>query len=589
MPTIPAEIEETIPPPNFQSSFRLQVHNFNISPSFSLCEGEFSLSVATMGYLGILEPKDKTYVPGTVLLDDTDVGSIDELRALKHVKGRNGHIILNPQPNDDPNNPLNFPQSKKLVMLGITSFGVILLGATVGPLLNAGLVEIATELDTSVAKVVQASGYQVLVVAGMVLIVNAFARKWGKRPMFLFSSLFGVIGSIIGSTADNYNGLLAARIIQGLSVTAYESLALAMVGDLFFVHERGLYTALISFFLGAISNFSSVICGPVAANLGWKYLFHLLIVFGGLQLILQFLFVPETQYNNPPESQPSTANSIQPKSSQTPSETVIEDIGTNQQLKIPKASYISSLRIYTGSYSDENFFILALTPLLACTNLAVLWVILSSGYFLSIYVATAYVLSSIFSAPPYLLTASGVGYLSLGPFIGGLLASILAGLTNDPIARRCSRKNYGYFEPEYRLLIGVLSILTIPGFVGFGYAAGNGQSYYITAFLHGLGLFGIMFQLVSTANYALDSFREMSTEIFLCSMAVKNLILFGYSYFVNDWEARDGPLEVMWVFCAVSAVLYFTFPIMFIFGKRYRAFWGSSKIGQKFISRGVIE
>lgn len=117
-----------------------------------------------MGYLGILEPKDATEVPGTVLLDDTDVGSIEDLHALKHIKGKNGHIILSPQPNDDSNNPLNLPQSKKLLMMAITSFGVCIQGGTMGPLLNAGLVEIATQLDTTVPKVVQASGYQLLVV-----------------------------------------------------------------------------------------------------------------------------------------------------------------------------------------------------------------------------------------------------------------------------------------------------------------------------------------------------------------------------------------------------------------------------------------
>lgn len=423
----------------------------------------------------------------------------------------------------------------------------------------------------------------------MVLIINAVARKWGKRPVFVISSFIGVIGSIVGATANNYEGLLAARIIQGFSVCAYESLALAMVGDLFFVHERGLYTAWISFLLGAVSNFSSVICGPIAANLGWKWLFRLLILFGGLQTILQFLLVPETQYNRPPERQLSEINTSQPKSSQCPSEKNIEYVGANHRPEIPKASYLSSLRIYTGSYSDENLFVLALTPLLACTNILVMWSILSSGFFLSIYVATAYVLAQIFMAPPYLLTASGVGYLSTGPFIGGMLASILAGLTNDAIARRCSRKNHGYFEPEYRLFIGVLSIITIPGFVGFGYAAGTGQPFYLTAFLHGLGLFGIMFQLTSTANYALDSFREMSTEIFLCSMTIKNLLIYGYSYFINDWEARDGPLEVMWVLCTVAGGFYLTCPIIFIYGKKYRAFWGSSKIGQKFISRGASE
>jgi predicted MFS family arabinose efflux permease len=89
---------------------------------------------------------------------------------------------------------------------------------------------------------VQASGYQLLVVAGMVLIVNTVARKWGKRPVFLLSSLLRVIGSNIRSTADTYKGPLAARSVRGLSATAHESLAMPMISDLFSVHERDVYT-----------------------------------------------------------------------------------------------------------------------------------------------------------------------------------------------------------------------------------------------------------------------------------------------------------------------------------------------------------
>ncbi|BCS27727.1 uncharacterized protein APUU_60775A [Aspergillus puulaauensis] len=536
-----------------------------------------------MGYLSVLEPKDALHVPGTVLLGDTDVPSLQAAQSLKHVKGRNGRIVLSPQPNDDPNNPLNFSQARKNVMVAITSLGVCIFGATISPLLNAGLLDIATDLDTMVAKVVQASGYQLLVVAIMVFPVNACSRKWGKRHVFLLSSLIGVVGSIIGSTARDYNTLLAARIIQGLSASAYESLGLSMVSDLFFVHERGVYTALMSFLLGGVSNFSSVICGPITANLGWKYLFHLLVVFGGLQLILQFLFVPETQYQGPLGNPHIRTDALYDKSSQSPSATTVENVSPSQPPDLVKQSFASSLRIFTGSYSDANFFSLVLTPFVACANLAVLWVILLSGYFLSIYVATAYLLADIFSAPPYFFTSSGIGYMSLGPFIGGLLGTLLAGSLNDPVIRRCSRQNNGYFEPEYRLLTSALAVLTIPGFVGLGYAAETAQSCYLVAFLHGLGLFGIMFQLISTANYALDAFAEMSTETFLCSMAAKNLIIYGYSYFVNDWAVRDGPFKVMWVLNSVAAALLLTFPVAFVLGKRYRACWASSKLREQFV------
>ncbi|KAJ5382244.1 hypothetical protein N7517_000155 [Penicillium concentricum] len=528
-----------------------------------------------MGYLNIIEPQHTGLVPGTVLLDDEAETQRDFTSALKHVPGKHGNIILSPQPDDDPNNPLNFSQRKKLLIMAVICFGVCIHGCTVSPLLNAGLVEIADELDTSVALVVQSSGYQLLVVALMVFFVNSFARKWGKRPTFLLSSLIGIVGSIIGATSQNYGNLLTARIIQGFGVSAYEALGLAVVGDLFFVHERGLYTGILSFVLGGVSNFSSVVCGPVTIQLGWKWLFYLLIIFETVHLVLQFLFVPETQHRR--------ATPILPPIAPSPKESCvsIEDVEDIRPIFPPKAPWVHELRVYNGTYSSENFFTLLCMPILACLNLSVLWSVIVSGYFLSIYVATAYLLSPVFTAAPYFLTASGVGYLSLAPFLGGGVAFVVASLTGDMIVRKCSQNNKGYFEPEYRLLLGAGGILAVPGFVGFGYAAQTGQSYYLTAFLHGLGLCGIMFVLISAANYSLDAFRPMRTEIFLCSMSCKNLFIFIYSYFINDWAVRAGTFQVMWALCAVSVGVLSTYPLVFLFGKKYRSHWAQSQVAMK--------
>lgn len=69
--------------------------------------------------LGILEDKYLEHVPGTALFSDDPNAMAQSLYAgmdvhqLKHGRGRNAHIILVPQPSDDPNDPLNWPQWKK--------------------------------------------------------------------------------------------------------------------------------------------------------------------------------------------------------------------------------------------------------------------------------------------------------------------------------------------------------------------------------------------------------------------------------------------------------------------------------------------
>ena len=75
--------------------------------------------------LGILEPRRDVNVPGTVLLDQQAAHSENQTGNLKHDTGRNSHIVLSPQPSDDPNDPLNWSPLKKNLVLSVIFLGVI--------------------------------------------------------------------------------------------------------------------------------------------------------------------------------------------------------------------------------------------------------------------------------------------------------------------------------------------------------------------------------------------------------------------------------------------------------------------------------
>lgn len=78
--------------------------------------------------LGVLEPASTSHVPGTVLLDQTAAHSEQQTGRLKHGTGKNSHIVLAPQPSEDPNDPLNWSSFKKHLVLAIIFFGVIIHG-----------------------------------------------------------------------------------------------------------------------------------------------------------------------------------------------------------------------------------------------------------------------------------------------------------------------------------------------------------------------------------------------------------------------------------------------------------------------------
>lgn len=229
-----------------------------------------------MPFLGILEDHKLSHVPGTVLLDESAVPTnpVGSRAFLQHGSSRNRNLILVPQPSDDLNDPLNWSYGHKLLCLGITLLGSIFYFGVITSMFNPVFPVMAKDLNVSIAKIVKTSGYFTITVGITGPFYSAAAHKYGKRPCFLFSALMALVGHIVGATIGirSYNGLVGARVLQGFSAAPYEALIYAVVSDLFFVHERGLYIALTNFVIIAISNLTGAVSGPVATALGWKWL-----------------------------------------------------------------------------------------------------------------------------------------------------------------------------------------------------------------------------------------------------------------------------------------------------------------------------
>ena len=73
----------------------------------------------------------------------------------------------------------------------------------------------------------------------------------------------------------------------------------------------------------------------------------------------------------------------------------------------------------------------------------VLYIVLFQAWTVAPFVAIVYVLAQIFDLPPYNLPATKIGYLSVGPFVGGLLDLIVFGAINDPLIKWMLKGNRG--------------------------------------------------------------------------------------------------------------------------------------------------
>ncbi|OAG45082.1 hypothetical protein AYO21_00430 [Fonsecaea monophora] len=502
--------------------------------------------------LGVLEDKHFPYVPGTVLLEQEAASSTQH---LKHGRGRNANVVLSPQPSTDPNDPLNWPGWKKELVIVILCFGAMLNAGTNAPLLNASYYPMAVEVNVDLTTLVMASGYNVLAAGLSGPFISALSRKYGKRPIFLASTLFDIIGTAVAEAKISYNYLLAGRIIQGFAMSAFESLVIAVVGDLYFVHQRGLRIAALNFILQAAANLASIICGQVFASLGWLWLFHLFQIFLVIQFVLMFLFCPETTYVREARYETDTnmdgnfddldkdGKRIQESKAQAATE--LESAITAPS----KKTFVQELAIFTGVYSDENILKCLCGPLLTLLNPITCYTVTTAAILNCWLVGGAIVLSGLLSGPPWLYNAAQVGYAGTGPFIGGLLASVVTAAAGDNLIKYIARRNRGVYEPEFRLLFMVLAAITaVPGFFAFGYTLSIGASVYLVIFCQGLLMFGVFVGIWSSMSYGLDAFRNLASETFVMIMTFKNLMFFGLSHYANDWVANKGPQEMIAVF-----------------------------------------
>jgi MFS family permease len=65
------------------------------------------------------------------------------------------------------------------------------------------------------------------------------ANTFGRRPIILGSLLLLIFSSMWAGLATSFNNLLAARLFMGIGGGPADAVAPDVVGEVFFLHQRG--------------------------------------------------------------------------------------------------------------------------------------------------------------------------------------------------------------------------------------------------------------------------------------------------------------------------------------------------------------
>ncbi|KAI0172372.1 MFS general substrate transporter [Hypoxylon sp. FL1284] len=275
--------------------------------------------------MGMLNDKETIEVPGSVLLlaqgrneplglrnapartshSSLPTGFVPEPPVQPALKEddkkmtKDGQIILEPQPDDSHNDPLNWPTWRRdaaLLSLGL----YCMVGGGITPIIAAGFTDVANDYNIDVANVSLTTGLYMMGLGIGCVIFSPTAILYGKRPIYLYSSILFILSAVWCALSPNFVSLILARIFQGIAVSPVECLPSATIAEIFFLHERayriGVYTLLL---LGG-KNLVPLVSAAIIQRLSWRWVFWIVAMVVGFCGTLLFLFVPETFWDRSP-------------------------------------------------------------------------------------------------------------------------------------------------------------------------------------------------------------------------------------------------------------------------------------------------
>ncbi|KAH3670676.1 hypothetical protein OGAPHI_001191 [Ogataea philodendri] len=488
---------------------------------------------------------DYSAVPGTSHLVDLDKSA--------HVAETKTGIVLIPEPSNDPNDPLNWSKGRKLMhafCLVVFVFG----GGIPSCCIYSILTEISDYSGISLSDLNNGTGYFFLFLGLGNLLLMPLAQQYGKRPVYLVSTL-GSLGFNLWLTYVKGNGQwIAAKILCGILQAPGESLPEISVGDVWFEHERATYMGVYSVALFGSNYLAPMVAGFINDSLGWKWVLWLACIFNAVCFVFLFFFLEESNYFKP--RHPSGAVSEDYASGEKTHANV--EVVTMED--VPLRTFWQRLSLTYGVNPKNNLkdhfmgaFYMAQFP-------AVLYAGFLYGASLFWYSVLNATEALVLGGEPYNFSPAMCGLAYVSPVIFALIIYPYAGWSTDYIKIWFARKNKGMSQAEDRFWVLVPYMILGPvSLILWGVGAAKGIHWFGVVF--GLGLMAGLCTIgcVSSVTYIVDCYEEMTYSAITVVIVIRNVMNFAMDYGITPFVTNVGLQNCFVASAFICLFCYFFF------------------------------
>ncbi|KIK93321.1 hypothetical protein PAXRUDRAFT_145325 [Paxillus rubicundulus Ve08.2h10] len=395
--------------------------------------------------------------------------------------------------------------------------------------------QVAKDFGSTPAVVSLAVSLSVFAAAIGALVWSAYSSFYGRRPMYLWGMPFMCLGSFAVASSSNLSSLLFWRCVQTFGCAGGVSLGAAVIGDIYKVEERG--TAMGSFFGATLVGLAiAPLCGGVAAEYwSWRGLHLALAIWGLLQMLLIYIFLPETAHPN----------------------TRCVDRTVRSRKMVIWVNPFSSL----GLLRSPN--IMAVT--------------LANGFTLVSDFVLLIPLAYIIGVRYGITSDALIGACFLPSGLGNFIGAPIAGYLSDMVVRRWKDKRNGVWVPEDRLratyvggLILVPLSLVVAGLTTTYIDGPVGLAInLICLFTNGLG---VDLVLTPIGAYNVDIMHSRSAEVMAATTAFRSLFLAPVSGLIIPCIETIGVAATNGIAALLALVGYFLIWVTIWYGDRMRTY-----------------
>ncbi|SAM02809.1 hypothetical protein [Absidia glauca] len=427
----------------------------------------------------------------------------------------------------DPMDPLHWPGRKKYLNFTLVS-AISFMGYFSSAIYLPATEQIRAYFDTDLTIINISIAFFVFFLGVAPLFFAPLSERIGRRWIYIGGTLLFTVFTILCGTSTNLGAFMAFRLLQGIFASVGMALGGGSCSDMFEAHERGAAVSIYMFgtILGpAVAPISG---GYIAKYLGWRWIFYIKTILGGVLCVLSYFFLQETLYR--PHLTAAAPKTMWQKIRFNP-------LSTLGLLLRPEIGLIC-----VGVSTSFGWFYLLVTMLPATFNSL------------------------------YGFSSDTIGIMYLAGGIGNTSGAIVAGLISDRLYQWQIKRNGNVPVIEYRLTPIYFGVpFVVVGALLYGWSLHFRLNFFVPLAGYLLYTFGTMMTITLGNTYLVESFLSRSASVVSVNNCLRNIFAMFFSSMAVIIRNGLGDHWTYTIAAITCLVLYLPTFLVQRYGAKWRA------------------